>query len=345
MQAQKPKAKNMPWMAAQTERAKAGGRNLVRVLFGSAVNLDRARDLVRNNFELGQRHFKLGNIRDAALRFRLVTWMEPSHAEAWYYLGRCRLLEGQKGQAARALEKALALSPKHEEARYLLAVALGSKAAANELPGAMPLSLAHEHFEGLADGYDEMQEEAGYQGHMLLNEAVRPALAEGRVDHVALDLGCGTGLIGTGLRDVAAEIRGVDFSEKMLSHAMARKDGTGRKIYDALIHRELREFLREAPEAAYDIMLAGCTFNYVGELDAVFSASARALRPGGVFAFTAARRGGEGFGFDPVLGQFTFSLSYLRAAAAAAGMKEIGCQEAPVYPDDKMWLCVFRRQA
>jgi predicted TPR repeat methyltransferase len=58
-----------------------------------------------------------------------------------------------------------------------------------------------------------------------------------------------------------------------------------RGLYSELIHADLTEYLRGMRQA-FDLIVAGDTFPYVGALDEVLSLAADALRPGGTLIFT-----------------------------------------------------------
>ena len=325
------------------EKAQAFGDKLARKLFGATVSLSKARDLVQNNYDLGIQHLNRGNLNDAVMRFKLVVWLDPSHAGAWYNLGRAYLGEDKRSLAVPALKKAQKLKPGDEETAYMLAIAMDDTAQAADLPKRIPPAMALSYFESQAQDYSAEQLARQYQGHTLLVAAVRARLVEGRVDHNVLDLGVGTGLLGPGLRDISASITGVDFSQKMLDQAMQVKDAQGKKTYDALIRRDAHEFLAEASGDAYDVVVAATVFSYLGDLRDIFQHIARVLKKGGTFAFTADMMDGPEFRFDTREGRFHYSKGYLQSLAAANGLKEVSIEPAEVYPDQKMWLCVFTK--
>ena len=93
-----------------------------------------------------------------------------------------------------------------------------------------------------------------------------------------LDLGCGTGRCGPLFRDVANHVTGVDLSARMLD--IARDNGA----YDQLLRDDVSSAL--SSHKNLDLILAADVFIYVGALDDVFALAARALAPGGVFAFS-----------------------------------------------------------
>lgn len=88
-------------------------------------DVHRIRDIVKNNYELGVKHYRLGNIDDAMLRLSFVTWLEPHHAQAWYWLGLSYLAAEKKRAAKKAFLRALAIKPDWPEAAHQLAIASG----------------------------------------------------------------------------------------------------------------------------------------------------------------------------------------------------------------------------
>ena len=73
-------------------------------------------------------------------------------------------------------------------------------------------------FDQCAERFDEMLvEQLGYSVPMALRQRLAE-LAPGPYARM-LDLGCGTGLTGASLADMAGEITGVDLAEGMLDQA------------------------------------------------------------------------------------------------------------------------------
>src|SRR5207344_149086 len=94
--------------------------------------------------------------------------------------------------------------------------------------------------------------------------------------------------------------------------ARARERG----IYDQLIQGDLLVPL-SAAEKAFDLIVAGDVFAYVGDLEAVIRAASRALRPGGHLAFLVELHEGEGFVLRSS-GRYAFAAKYLLKLAEAA---------------------------
>ncbi|MDE3015454.1 MAG: methyltransferase domain-containing protein [Pseudomonadota bacterium] len=337
---QKPNAKK----TSLEQWAQDMGDGVMRWLIGLTRHWSKRRDILRNNYRLGHHYLKLGKTSDAVLRFKIVTWMDPMRPDGWYFLGCSTLAHGDRVAAVSAFTQALRIKPDYEEAAYMLAIASGKDMPAEALPKKMPVSLAQGHFEEIAPGFTREQIEVyQYRGHTLLAEAVRAALVPGRIDHVVLEPGVGSGLCGALLRDVSAHLTGVDFSAAMLTEAVKLQDAQGKKTYDALINREIHEFLPDMADDAFDVVLAAGLISYVGEADALVAQVARVLKPGGLFAFTADAMDGQGFQLDTAAGRFCFSRSYLEGLAANNRLTVLRFEEAEIYPEYKAWLCVFRK--
>lgn len=110
---------------------------------------------------------------------------------------------------------------------------------------------------------------------------------------VCLDLGCGTGLVGSLLRRrCTGQLSGCDLSGEMLKIAEAKAG-----IYDALTKSECVSFLRQAAPASADLIIACDVIVYMHGLTELFAAAAAALSPGGKLAFST-----EVCGLDEVSG-------------------------------------------
>ena len=108
---------------------------------------------------------------------------------------------------------------------------------------------------------------------LILRHAEKDALED------ALDLGCGTGLMGVQLRPIVKTLVGVDLSRKMLEKAK------GRAIYDELACKDIVEFTK-SDTRSYDLVTSTDVFIYVGDLSAVFDWVNRRLNVSGYFAFS-----------------------------------------------------------
>jgi predicted TPR repeat methyltransferase len=208
---------------------------------------------------------------------------------------------GRRDAAARVGEAWAAHSPDNVEARHLRDAALARPVERQ------PAQLVAQRFDEMAEAFDEhLVLRLGYEGPQHLTALIAPLIAaDGALD--VLDIGCGTGLLAAALRPLARRLAGVDLSAGMLAKAGERG------LYDALERADLLDALAQG-EAGWDLIVALDTFPYLGALEATFEAAARALKPGGRFAFsTEAADAG-----DYVLrgnGRYAHSAAYVRRLA------------------------------
>ena len=129
----------------------------------------------------------------------------------------------------------------------------------------------------------------------------------------ALDLGCGTGLMGERLRAKVGLLEGIDISAAMVAEA-ARKG-----VYDRVEKAELVAALEEQV-GALDLVTAADVLIYCGALEPILAAMVAALKPGGMVAFSLeAHDGPEALFLRPSL-RYAHGIEATRAALAEAGL-------------------------
>jgi len=205
-----------------------------------------------------------------AQALRLAPDLHAAHTE----MGHLHRLQGDPVQARQCYEQALSNGADAELHAYYLAAVSGDTAAAPQPPAAYVRELFDQY---AADFEAHLLGVLGYQGHRVLLEQL-PADAPAQFAQV-LDLGCGTGLCGRGIRPRAGHLTGVDLSPAMVEKA--RETG----VYDALHVADAAAFLQTHP-ASYDLILAADVFIYTGALEPMFAALVPRLRPTGWLAFT-----------------------------------------------------------
>jgi predicted TPR repeat methyltransferase len=231
----------------------------------------------------------------------------------------------RQAAALQAYGRAVELGADPAQVDFALA-AFGAEGSA--MPDAAPQPYVVQLFDSVAGDFDQhLNDTLKYRVPQLLAEALArcgglPAGAS------VLDLGCGTGLAGALLRPQAARLEGVDLSPGMLEQARRRG------IYDALACGDIVEHL-EALSAPVDLVLAADVFVYLGDLAPVFAASAAALRPGGLFAFSVEALGAAA-GVDFLLcrtRRYAHALDYVLRLTAAHGF-EVALLEAAVLREE-----------
>jgi predicted TPR repeat methyltransferase len=216
---------------------------------------------------------RLGRLEEAAVVADALVQRHADWGEAWLLAGSIRKDLGRFETAAEALQQAQSLGANAAYAGWLLAGLRGAHDA--DAPPLPPPGYVETLFDGYAADFERHLDELEYSApEQLLAGLV------GRRYARALDLGCGTGLVGRVVRPLVDRLDGLDVSAAMLERARA----TG--AYDGLHQAELLAHLQQQAAGSVDLVLAGDVFIYVGALDAVFAAVRRVLAPGGVFAFS-----------------------------------------------------------
>lgn len=239
--------------------------------------------------------------------------LAPDFASAWFALGDIR--ENRLGDRAGAIAAFRRARDGDTHDRHGAGLRLMRLGAA-EL-GAMPPAYVGALFDQYAPRFDKsLVGELGYRGPALLLAAVSEvcattcrAVAFAR----AIDLGCGTGLVGRAFAPVASEIAGFDLSPQMIERARA----TG--VYARLAATDLVQGLaREPPESA-ELILAADVLIYIQDVAPLLREAVRVLQPRGLLAVTAETHAGDGVVLTAGL-RFAQAESYLRTELKRAGL-------------------------
>jgi predicted TPR repeat methyltransferase len=258
---------------------------------------------------LGNALADLGRTADAIESYQRALALRPNYADVHFNLGLLAMKKGEPTEAVAYCKRAIELGATNPMARYVLASLSGESA------GPIPRALVTGFFEDYASRFDtHLVDELGYSVPRSMREAVGRLTRNNRRFHRALDLGCGTGLIGAHFRDVVAEIDGVDLSPGMLEQARCKQ------IYSKLDCDEIVVWLeRAAAESlSFDIVLSADVFIYVGDLEPVFKATRIILAAGGLFVFSVECLAQASFELLPTL-RYGHSTSYVRDLASTHG--------------------------
>jgi predicted TPR repeat methyltransferase len=264
----------------------------------------------------GAYHLNLGNALMAARRLREA---ETAYLEAIalrqgisaapYNLGLLYIDLRETDKAVAAFRETLAIEPDHPRAQFLATALSGGHC------DTAPQDYVAELFDHYAEHYEKhLRDVLQCRVPEGLREGVLQAADGEPSDWTILDLGCGSGRVGPLVKPFAERLVGSDLSPRILEKAHE----TG--AYDELYVEDLRDTLERAGGEA-DLVVAADVFVYVGDLDAVFEACARALRPGGLFAFSTEALEGEGFRLAQNC-RYAHSLDYIRALARRHGFGE-----------------------
>jgi len=237
----------------------------------------------------------------------------PHWPPAWKLLGDALVGCGEAAAARLAFEQVLRLDHSDGLGASLDLARLGALPSRQAMPAGYVAAL----FDDYADRFDaHLTGALAYRGPQAILAALGSCGATGAALRFAraLDLGCGTGLMGEAIRPFVGSLAGVDLSPAMLAKARAKL------VYDRLALGELVAFLLAEPGGSAALAMAADVLVYVADLAPVLAAAAQVLAPGGLFAFTVQflpdEDAPEGFrlGED---NRFAHSPRHIGAAAAA----------------------------
>jgi predicted TPR repeat methyltransferase len=266
----------------------------------------------RGWISLGSAYARTHEPKQAARCYERAVGLDPHNAGNLSSLGVCYLGAGEREKGIAALNRALELNPGDGEARFWLAAA-----GAAEAPEKVAAETVARLFDGYAGNFDEhLVGKLQYHIPEYIGTALREFRGGDTRPLDLLDIGCGTGLLGIEVRDMAGHLAGVDLSTKMIEQARRRG------IYQELAVRDVVEYM-EGSSRHYDAVLSADVFVYIGDLESVFAAVARCLSTTGFFIYSVESHTGDEPYHLRETGRYTHSLPYLRYLSARHGFEEI----------------------
>ena len=254
-------------------------------------------DFAKAHNNLGTALKGLGKLDEAVASYRKTLAIKPDYAEAHINLGIALNDQGKSEEAVASYRKALAIKPDYAVAHHNLGFVLQNLGRSEEAVESFsraiefdPADMTAQHMVAslsgetteiaprayvrkLFDNYaaqfdDHLVGKLNYKIPELMRRVVDRAMDNRGRFRRALDLSCGTGLLGKNFKDIVEQIHGVDLSPRMLERA-GQTD-----IYSALHLADVLEFLEGSDSKAsdYDLILAADLFIYVGDLAPVFAA-------------------------------------------------------------------------
>ena len=256
------------------------------------------------HYNLGIVQKARGQLEEAATSYERATLLKPEHVDAHNNLGNVLKALGRREEARASFERALQHNPSNADTHYNLgilacdlglpgeAVAHFRRCLANDPADArgVKILLAHLAADAAPRRTSQAQvqsiydvrarfwdQERSYFGARLVGDALHRHAGTAALD--ILDIGCGTGLAGIAVRDLAKRLDGVDLSPAMLEKAQAKG------IYDGLYQGDLVPFLTQA-QANYDAVVGAAALIHFGDLAPLFRAVSASLGDRGLFVFT-----------------------------------------------------------
>lgn len=240
----------------------------------------------------------------------------PESVALLHSVARLQVRLDRRADALLTYRRLLAVDAAHAEARHMIAVLSG---AAPDQPDE---AYVEKLFDGFADSFDDkLTNWLEYRAPQQVAAAAKSVL-QGKAAKIvdrAIDLGCGTGLLGPEVRGLCARLDGIDLSSKMVEKAKARD------CYDGLMVGEIVTALGRRVDA-YDLAFAADVLSYFGDLRTVFAAVHASLHDGGLFVATVEKGLGARYQASKT-GRYQHGEAYLRKRAAEAGFGVLSLDE------------------
>ena len=141
-----------------------------------------------------------------------------------------------------------------------------------------------------------------------------------------LDLGCGTGLVGSELKSFLKNIDGVDLSKFMLEEA------NNKKIYNNLFHNDIEDFLTKI-NLEYDYFIAADVFVYIGNLSKIFKLIKKRNKRNGKLIFSTEHTNRKGY-FINKKGRYCHSIDYIKSLCKKFDYELLIFRKVPLRKDD-----------
>ena len=293
--------------------------------------------------DLGITLHDLERLDEAIASYKRALAIDPDYLYALNNLANALQDAGEEEAAIETYERALAVDPDYVDGMSNMAVALHEQgrnklagkwfrevrkrdpknataqhlaaALSGETPRTAPPAYVAELFDDYAERFeDELLSNLNYRAPAELGRMVRQLAAARRFER-AIDLGCGTGLLGAEVRATVDQLWGVDLAPEMIRQARAKG------IYDRLATGDVTRFLARS-RSRFDLFLAADVFIYVGDLEPLFAAVASRAAPGALLAFSAEAGGRNGYRLA-VSGRYQHTKRYIDKLAAHHSMTAV----------------------
>ncbi|TCL75523.1 methyltransferase [Rhizobium sp. BK251] len=241
--------------------------------------------------------------------------LAPHWAAGWFRLATYREKAGVLTEAIAAYRQVLDLDPQDIFGASLKLALLGG----GSIPEAPPSRYVERLFDDYADRFENsLVEKLDYVVPQKLAALVRAA---GETFERAVDLGCGTGLLGPEIRSRVGYLEGFDLSQNMLAKAAEKR------VYDHLGQADLSLspqasglFSEAMPKHRADLVTAADVLMYLGNLESVFAIVTDLAAVHATFAFSVEDAGdGSGYHLAPSL-RYAHSETYVRALCGRHGL-------------------------
>ena len=295
------------------------------------------KDLSGTNFDLGVYHLQNGNVKDALIRFRILKRFKSTNPLVDYYLCHCYVDLFNFNDALKYFELYQSSGDQTFATEMQYYELLLKNKEIKEVPG----PIIRDKFNQLATKYDafhkKMKENSPQT--LLCNELLAITSHQSQSEVIynkpfgnnILDLGCGTGIIGSSLRQsgIANFIIGIDISEKMTSIAKARVV-SDQPSYSQVINKDIRDFFSASNSeynAVYDIVIMSDFLTYFSDLEFIMNGLDSMTHQNSILALTFKSNTNKPFEYIRSIGEFYYSPNFIQEIMMKKNWKMIAAKE------------------
>lgn len=274
---------------------------------------------------LGRSLYALRNYQGALATLRRYLALEPDDKAALRLTAHAMLGIGQSTAAAEILERVLSLDAEDRVSRHLLGAISGRGGPAGDPEYARAV------FDAYAARFEaHLTKTLGYSVPEQIPRRLQALDGENAWYERAVDLGCGTGLVGTQLRSFCSHLTGVDVSAAMIEKAKEKA------VYDELVVSDVIGWLRDGKDR-YQLLLCIEVLLYIGALDGFLEAARQRMEPGARLVFTTEQEEGSSFTLRTT-GRFAHSDAYVHECARRAGLSVLHGETLSLRKESGGWL-------
>lgn len=274
---------------------------------------------------VGKTLAKFGN--ESALEyFSRAHQLAPKMKNLQKDFGTAYLRFGQMPEAVKYLKIAHLEEPEDVHIPYLLCIAEGREPD-NELKHLY----VQKEFDAYSDSFDySLTGKLGYDAPQRMLKFLVETLPEALHFRNGVDLGCGTGLFGSVIKEYVDHLTGIDISGKMIEQAQKRN------CYDSLIEGEIVSVLKKI-DTSFDLFSATDVIIYIGDIEALFSAVKEKASQNALLLLTTESHEGEQFILRNT-GRYAHSHEYIKSVSSANGFSIVASREIPLRKEGDNWL-------
>jgi len=268
--------------------------------------------------------FSNSQIPDAIDTVEALIKDHPNEALLYNMCGGCYASLGQLDMAVKNYEKALKIKPDYAVPQHML----------NSLIGYTSKEPPKEYIKNLFDDFaerfdDSLVQKLDYKLPFIMKELILKLDPNKSKFDKVIDMGCGTGLAGKGLRDISNNLTGIDISQNMVAKARELD------VYDSLIVGDIVDTLNSSQEK-YDLFIALDVFIYLGELTTIINTVRDCCNKNALFIFSVESQMGDGYSLLKSA-RYSHSERYV-LKTASDGFKLIESQEVNLRKEKDGWI-------